>query len=319
MMTSLSLVFASVFFGIVAMFLLAALCHSPSVVLMRRLARLEYRDERGFAGEEAKRLLRQQLPDHEAALLRLSAFRGVQRLVIHSGIKGTAFRLIVLNVMSTAFCFVLLEVLFSQLLVSVLVAAAVALAPWACLFHLRNKRQQKFEEQLPDTLMMVARSLRAGHSFTAALELVSSEQPEPTSSLFRTAYEQQQLGIRTVDALVAILDEIDSTDMHFFVTIIRINSETGGNLSEVLEKLADTIRARIQIRRQVRTYTAEGRISSYVLLGLPVVVFLFFTARNPKYMEPFFTERICQWSLVAAAVAQVVGFLIIRTIIRIRI
>ena len=132
-------------------------------------------------------------------------------------------------------------------------------------------------------------------------------------------HEQQLLGMRIADSLITLLDRIDSLDLHFFVTIIRINSETGGNLAEILEKLAETIRSRLQIRRQVQVYTAEGRMSGYVLLLLPVFVFVAFYIRNPDYMGVFFTERSCQLSLVAAGVAQIIGFMMIRKIIDIRI
>jgi tight adherence protein B len=316
---TLLLIFVSVFFGIVTIFLIVALFRSPSAALKRRIERLEKSEESVIAAVDAKTLLREIGSDREVAAFKLPVLRGILRLLIHSGIGISPLKFVVLTLLASVCCFTILQLLAGRLLVSVFATAAVAIFPFAYLLHLRNKRQQKFEEQLPDTLLMVARSLRAGHSLIAAVELIGNEQPEPTSGLFRGVYEQQQLGIRTADALTTIPDKIDCIDLYFFVAIIRVNSETGGNLAEVLETLSQTIRSRMQLRRQVRTYTAEGRLSGYVLLALPILVFLFFNARNPKYMEPFFTERVCQWSLLAAAIAQVVGFLVIRKIIRIRI
>jgi tight adherence protein B len=313
------LVFAAVFFGVVAMFLLTSVLRSPSAVLTRRLEQLEKEKGRDFAQTAAESFLRQQPPEREEALLRLPLLRSIKRLVVHSGIRATPYRFMALDLLATALCFCLLQLVFRQLPLALLAALFVALLPYAFLHRQKKKRQQKFEEQLPDTLSMMARSLRAGHSLTAALELVANEQPEPSSTLFRSAYEQQQLGMRTPDALAAILDRIESMDLHFFVSVIRLNSETGGNLSELLEKLAETVRARLQLRRQVQTYTAEGRLSGYVLLALPVAVFFAFQIRNPKYMEPFFTVPVCRWSLFLAGAAQLIGFLIMRKIVRIRI
>ena len=215
--------------------------------------------------------------------------------------------------------FVALYLLKKNIPVDFLAAAVIAYIPFAYLGYRKKQRQDRFAEQLPDALIMVARSLRAGHSLTSAVELVSQELPEPTSGLFKIAYEQQNLGMRIAESLGTLQEKIDSLDLNFFVTIIKINSETGGNLAEILEKLGETIRARLQIRRQVQVYTAEGRISGYVLLVLPVVVFIAFYLKNPGYMGVFFTERVCQMSLVAAGIAQIIGFLIIRKIIDIRI
>jgi len=143
--------------------------------------------------------------------------------------------------------------------------------------------------------------------------------PEPTGGLFKIAYEQQQLGMRITDSLRTLLKKIESIDLHFFVTIVRINNETGGNLAEILDKLADTVRSRLQIRRQVTVYTAEGRMSGYVLALLPVVVFIGFYFLKPGYMNVFFTDRNCQLVLFVAVMAQIIGFLVIRKIVDIRI
>ena len=319
MIASVLMIFAAAFLTVLALFFaVTSYRQSPAAELKRRLQRMEKsgneRPSEGLTGE----LLREKTPS-EQFIFQLPLLRMVKKLVENSGVASKPSRFIFLTCMASASGFVILYVLSGNMSAALLAAVVIALIPFAYLGYRKQKRLDRFNEQLPDALTMIARSLRAGHSLTSAVELVSQELPEPAGGLFKIAYEQQQLGMRIAESLGTLLEKIDSIDLNFFVTIIRINSETGGNLAEILEKLADTIRSRLQIRRQVQVYTAEGRMSGYVLVLLPMFVFLAFYLRNPGYMNVFFTEQVCQMSLVAAAIAQIIGFLIIRRIIDIRI
>jgi len=319
MIAAVLLIFAAVFLTILALFFtVTAIRQSPAAELKRRLRRLEKSEKegsyQGFTGE----LLRETTPS-EQCIFQLPLLRRVKKLVAHSGVAIKPSSFVLLTGVLSASAFAALYVLRVNMPAALLAAVLLAFIPFAYLVYRKEQRQSRFAEQLPDALIMVGRSLRAGHSLTTAVELVSQELPEPTGGLFKIAYEQQLLGMRIADSLRTLLDKIDSVDLHFFVTIIRINSETGGNLAEIMDKLAETIRSRLQIRRQVKVYTAEGRLSGYVLVLLPVFVFVAFYLKNPDYMEVFFTERGCQMSLVAAGLAQIAGFLMIRKIIDIRI
>lgn len=319
MFAAVAMIFAAVFLTVLALFFaVRAIRHSPAAELKRRLRRMEKGDDEtpsdGFSGE----LLRETTPS-EKFVFQLPLLKGVQKLVEHSGVAIKPYWFVVLTFVAALAGFVAVYLLKKNIPVALLAAALLAYIPFAYLGYRKKQRQDQFAEQLPDALIMVARSLRAGHSLTAAVELVSQELPEPTAGLFKIAYEQQHLGMRIAESLETLQEKIDSLDLNFFVTIIKINSETGGNLAEIMEKLSETIRSRLQIRRQVQVFTAEGRISGYVLLILPVFVFFIFYLRNPDYMGVFFTERSCQLSLLAAGLAQIVGFLIIRKIIDIRI
>lgn len=319
MIAAVLMIFAAVFLAVLALcFAVTAYRQSPAAELKRRLRRMEKGDSERPSEDLTGELLRETTPA-EKFIFQLPFFKMVKKLVEHSGviIKPPVFML--LTVTLSALGFVSLYVLRGNLLTALLAAVVIAFIPFVYLGYRKQQRQNRFAEQLPDALIMIARSLRAGHSLTSAVELVSQELPEPAGGLFKIAYEQQHLGMRISESLGTLLEKIDSMDLNFFVTIIKINSETGGNLAEILEKLAETIRSRLQIRRQVQVYTAEGRLSGYVLVLLPVAVFIAFYLKNPAYMEVFFTEQICQMSLVAAGLAQVAGFLMIRKIIDIRI
>lgn len=319
MIAAVLLIFAAVFLTVLALFFAVnSYRQSPTAELKRRLRRMEKSANEHPSEALAAELLRETTPS-EQIFFQLPLLRRVKKLLEHSGVAIKPSQFVLLTSLVSVSGFVALYVLSGNVLAALLAAVLIALIPFAYLGYRKQQRLTRFGEQLPDALTMIARSLRAGHSLTSAVELVSQELPEPSGGLFKIAYEQQQLGMRIAESLGTLLDRIDSMDLHFFVTIIRINSETGGNLAEILEKLAETIRSRLQIRRQVKTYTAEGRLSGYVLVLLPVFVFIAFYLRNPAYMEVFFTEQICQMSLIAAGLAQIAGFFMIRRIINIRI
>ena len=194
-----------------------------------------------------------------------------------------------------------------------------ALSPIFYLKALKNKRIVRFTEQFPDALDMISRSLRAGHSFTAAMQLVASELSDPVSTLFKTAYDEQALGVSTREAIAHMTERVESTDLNFFVMAINIHREIGGNLGEILDRLAKTIRERLTIRRQVRVFTAQARLSGYILAITPLFMAGFFYVSSPGYMEELTEVASGRFAIALAIAAQVAGFLMIRKIVNIRI
>lgn len=317
MTATLILIFAAVYLTVIALYLGIHLRrHSEAARLKKRL--------RGLSGGERSR-------ESAAAAARIPGSTGktgartipfiasCRRMLDQSGLSIPHTRFSALVGAASLTMFLAAYLATGSAAAAAGAAVLAALAPFPVLGWLTRKRQSLFNEQLPDTLTMLARSLRAGHSLAAAVELVGQEMPEPAGGLFRRVCEQQKLGMRVAESLQTLEERIASIDLNFIVTIIRINSETGGNLAEILEKLSETITSRLQIRRQVRVYTAEGRISAYVLVVLPLAVFALFYTRNPAYMSVFFTERICQLLLGGAVLAQTAGFFIMRRISDIRI
>lgn len=317
MTVSVVLIFAAVFLGTFSLFSALSAIRS-SRELKRRLREIAA----GVAGAPSRAPSRELMPEASAVerlIADLPLMAAVKKKIDLSGVNLTLLRFLLLSVLLSLAGFLVLFALKGPMLATVLGALASALLPFAYLGYRKKQRSTRFDEQLPDVLATIARSLRAGHSLAAAVELIGQELPEPAGKLFRIAYDQQKFGMRIADSLASLVAQIDSMDFKFFITIIRINSETGGNLSEILDKLAETIRSRQQIRRQVQVYTAEGRLSGYILVALPVVVFVMFTLLRPGYMDVFFTERLCQLILGGAALGQVAGFLVIRKIVDIRI
>jgi tight adherence protein B len=193
------------------------------------------------------------------------------------------------------------------------------LLPYSFVSYRRNKRFEKFEELFPEAIDTLARAVRAGHAFTTALEMISDEVGEPVAGEFRKLYEEQKFGMPVRDALVNLTERIPLVDVKFFVTAVMLQRETGGNLAEILDNLSYVIRERFKIQRQVRVYTAQGRLTMALLMGMPPVIVTIMLILNPAFIRPLFTDPIGHTLLVAGIALQTVGYFVIRKIIRIQV
>lgn len=311
---------ASLLLIISCVFIATAAKESPTAQLKRRLRRMA-REPHGKSTlpEDLRLEIIKEIPPFERFLSHIPFLRNTERLLDHAGLKISPGRFLPMTVAISLACFIATILLRKNYILAIVVAVVVLIAPYIYLYYLKSQRVDKFTEQLPDTLTMIARSLRAGHSLSSAVELIGQEMPDPTAEFFKTAYEQQKLGLRVTDALANMTERIESLDLRFFITVVTVNSEVGGNLAEVLDKLAETIRERLKIRRQVRVYTAQGRLSGYLLAVLPIITFIIFSFMMPGYEDVLIKEKKGQIVLGVAAAAQIIGFLFIRKIIKIRI
>jgi tight adherence protein B len=183
----------------------------------------------------------------------------------------------------------------------------------------RTRRLRAFEEAFPEALDLMARALKAGHAFATGLKMVADEMPEPVGPEFRKTFDEQNFGLPLKDALTNLTDRIPNLDVRFFSTAVLIQRETGGNLAEILENLAHVVRERFKILRQVRVYTAHGRMTGYVLLALPAFLGVALCFINPSHMELLFRERMGHMMLGATVVMQTVGYFWIRQVIKIEV
>jgi tight adherence protein B len=203
-----------------------------------------------------------------------------------------------------------------SLLIGFLVGAAF---PFLVLRVKRSRRMNAFEEQFPEALDLIARALKAGHAFATGLKMVADEMPQPVGPEFRKTFDEQNFGLPLKDALENLTMRIPLLDVRFFATAVLIQRETGGNLSEILENLAHVVRERFKILRQVRVYTAHGRLTGYVLLALPAFLAIALMFINPDHMNLLFRERMGQMMLLASIVMQTFGFLWIKQIVKIEV
>jgi tight adherence protein B len=198
-------------------------------------------------------------------------------------------------------------------------AVFASLLPLLWLLWRRKKRFKKFGAQLPDALELMSRALRAGHSLGAGFQLVGSEVSEPLGREFARVFEEQNLGIPLDDALQNMCDRIPNLDLKFFATAIVLQRQTGGDLAEILDKIGHLIRERFKIWGQIQALTGEGRLSGVVLLGLPPFLFLAAYRLNPDYVMVLFTDPLGKKMMLVAVVMQIIGALVIRKIVNIKV
>jgi tight adherence protein B len=191
--------------------------------------------------------------------------------------------------------------------------------PYAFANYQRTKRFNEFEELFPEAIDTLARAVRAGHAFTTALEMISDEISEPVASEFRKLFEEQKFGLPVREALGNLVDRVPLVDVKFFVTAVMLQRETGGNLAEILDNLSYVIRERFKILRQVRVYTAQGRLTMMLLMGMPPLIVMGMYFMNPLFIRPLFTDPIGHAMLVIGIALQTVGYFVIRKIIRIQV
>lgn len=197
-------------------------------------------------------------------------------------------------------------------------AAIGASVPTLLIATKRERRSRKLSEQLPDALDMMARSMRAGHALPAAFRLVATEMPEPVSTEFGCAFEEQNLGGSFERSVLQMTRRMPGNgDLKIFAVSVVIQKETGGNLVEVIEKMAETIRARYRFFGKLRSLTAEGRASGWVLGALPLVAGLTTGLANPKYMGLLLTTKTGQGFLIYAAVSWVLGVIWLRKMVKV--
>ena len=196
---------------------------------------------------------------------------------------------------------------------------AGATLPYLFVLHRRSKRLAAFEEQLPEALDFLARSMRAGHAFTISLEMMSEEMPDPVGVEFRTLFNEQNLGAPIELALKNLTERVPLVDVRFFASAVMMQRQTGGNLSEILTRLAYVIRERFRVKGQVKAASAHGRMTAGILMAMPVVTMLALMAIAPGYLQSMADDPDGRYLIGGCVVAQVIGNLCIRKIIRIKV
>ncbi|HZN34946.1 MAG TPA: type II secretion system F family protein [Pirellulaceae bacterium] len=191
--------------------------------------------------------------------------------------------------------------------------------PFVLLFFKRKRRLAAFGKQLPEALELIGRALRAGHSLASGFKLVADEMGAPIATEFERCYEAQNLGVPLEDAIEEMTNRVPNLDLRFFATAVILQRQTGGDLAEILDKIGRLVRERFVIWGQIQSLTGEGRLSGIVLLALPPCLFVVMWYLNPGYSMTLFTDPMGHQMLAGAIVLQVLGALIIRKIVNIKV
>lgn len=252
-------------------------------------------------------------------LSRTQALSGpLERLVTQSGLKITVGTLLLACGFAACVGYVLVKWLTYYTYLGLAAAPLFGCVPYLIVRRMRTKRLEKFEEQFPESIELMARALRAGHTFPTGLQMVADEIADPVGAEFKLVYDRQNFGMSLADALKGLAERIPILDARFFVTAVLTQRETGGNLSEVLDNLATVIRDRFKVKRQVRVLTAHGRITGWILAGLPPGLAAILSFLAPEHMKVMITDPLGIKMIAVAGTMQVLGTLIIRKLVNIR-
>jgi len=255
----------------------------------------------------------------EALLSRLHLVTKLQNLLDQTDLPWSASHMLVnLSAVSLLVTAALLLAQFSPV-AAVGAGAAVLVCPILWLLRRRKKRLRKLVAQLPDVFDLMGQALRAGHALSSAIQLVSQQMPDPIATEFARVFHEQNLGIKIEEALTNMADRVNQMDVRFFVTAVLIQRQTGGDLAEILDKIGKVIRERVQLLSLVQALTAEGRLSGWVLLALPVVVFVACLLVNRDYAMTLITTPAGRMMLATAAIMDLMGMAMIKKIVNIKV
>ncbi len=240
-------------------------------------------------------------------------------LLEQAGMRWAPARLVHTCILAFMAGFILGWMLTSMLLMAFGLGLVASCGPVVYIWRKRKARLHRFEELFPDALEFVSRSMRAGHAFSVSLEMIHREFQEPVAGEFRRTFEEHNLGLPIEVALQKLAKRVPSLDVHFFVSAVLLQKRTGGNLAEILDKLAYVIRERFKLRGRIRAVSAHGKMTATALSAIPaaVAVLMFYT--NPEYVKFFFKDETGQIMMGSAVVLQLIGYLIMKNIVNIEV
>ncbi|MDZ7316803.1 MAG: type II secretion system F family protein [candidate division KSB1 bacterium] len=258
-----------------------------------------------------------EIPLLNKILEHLNLAKKLSRLIEQAGLSIRVGQLVLLMFVSGAVGF-MLTLRSTNILFKGAATGAMFYAPMIYVLTKRKARLHAFIRGFPDAIDMINGALRAGHAFPRALQMVAEEATDPISVEFRRTVEEYNLGATWQLAFNHLLERIDSADLRLFVTAVLLQRETGGNLNEILENIGTTIRERFKLMGKMRTFTAQGRMSGWILGALPIAFILIISMMSPGYLSPMFHRKIGQYMLVTAGILQGIGFYMINKIIEVK-
>ena len=267
----------------------------------------------------ARNELMSEIPWLNRSLLSIQSVLQLKRMLDQADLQITPSRLLMFSAMAGILAGLAVSVVSPFILFVIGAGLAAAALPFLHVLWKRKKRFDQFLELLPDALELMSRALSAGHAFAESLHMISAEMPEPIAGEFRKTYEEQNLGLSLKLALENLTQRMPLLDLRMCVTAVLIQRETGGNLAEILEKVAYTIRERFRIMGDLKTLTTSSRLSAWLLCGLPIFVAVVVTFLNPEYMSVLWKDQRGHYLIAAAIFMQITGMLIVRKILDIKI
>ena len=253
----------------------------------------------------------------EQALLKLPRIPALDRLLAKAKVAINASTFVLASLAFTLLGFLLGYTLLTRISAGIGLGLLFGLTPLMLLRMAARSYYNKFQEQLPEALDLLGRALRSGHALTSGLDMISKETVDPIKAEFAITVDELNLGLTVQEAFDNLCQRVPSADLRFFVVAVTIQRETGGNLAEILDNISRLIRERVQFGRHVMALTAEGRLSAWVLIALPLVMFLYIYLTNFEYISMLWTERVGLILLMGGIVSQIVGAYVMNRIVAI--
>ena len=321
LLTITILVFAAVFCATLAVYFVVQNRLSWQSRAIKK--RLDDLSDTNTQVSEAVSILRQDdklsnIPFMDRLLQKLSLGDYFKKLIIQSGSHTNPGTVILAMGSLGMMAFLICHYVTHNLLLSAVLAPVPAAMPYLLLVYKRSKRLNEFEEQLPEALDMIVNALRSGFTFELAIKMVAQELVDPLAFEFAVVFEEQHLGVPLTDALAGLRYRVPSDDLDLLIVSLILHRRTGGNLAEVLEKTAGTIRDRFRLKREVRSKTAHGRFSGFVLIMMPIAMIAILMTVAPDYFLGMLRDKAGQYLLATAVIMQIVGIWVIKRIINIR-
>ena len=260
------------------------------------------------------------VPALERLLQALPRSKGLQAMIGQAGLEWTVSNLLLWSVVAGFMVYLTVSGLLHQsFLIAAIAGLLVAAMPFFYVHLMRNRRLAKMERQLPEAIDLLVRALRSGHAFSSGLQMIGEEMQEPIAGEFRAVHDEVNFGVSLQRALTNLTERVPSTDVRYFVVSVLIQRDSGGNLTEILDNLSRLIRDRLKLLAKVRVLSSEGRLSAWILGLMPFALGAAMNLVNPEFMSPLWTDPIGIVILQYTLGLLVVGVLVMRRIIKIRV
>ena len=311
---------------------IAALCILEGIVLMLRgtwdpearrvqkhLKTLQEQSEIYQTTDITRKRSLSSIPSLHAMLTRIPQLSKIENLLIQADIKYPTSVFLLASLLLAFVGFYFANTVVRTLILSIPIAVLMGLIPYFVASAKKNQRIRKFERQLPDALDLMARSLRAGHAFSGGLQMVGDEFDAPLGPEFQKTTAQINLGVSVEQALKNLADRIDCPDLKFFAVSVIIQRDSGGNLAEILESISSLIRNRFKLRGKIRTVTAEGRLSAFIMIGIPFFIALALSFMSPGYITVLFTDPTGKILVIIALIMMGLGVMWMKKMITLKV
>ncbi|SFH93203.1 tight adherence protein B [Collimonas sp. OK307] len=267
-----------------------------------------------------KQRMLSEIPVFERILLNLPRARSLDKFILQAGLDWTVSKLLLSCLaLGVAGCLTMTSLIHQTILLGAPVGIALAALPLLYVRYKRSRRLTRIEQQLPEALDLVTRALRSGHAFSSGLQMIGDEMAEPIAGEFRIVHDEVNFGVSMQQALTNLSQRVPITDLRYFVVAVLIQRDSGGNLTEVLGNLSRLIRERLKLFSKIRVLSSEGRLSAWILGVMPFALGGVMSLLNPDFMAPLWHDPLGIAIIKYMLILMVVGILVLRKIVRIRV